>query len=496
MRIHVERRGEHQHSRGDRRHVNFGSRPTISVLVCGIMEAGDDALNRKKKRRHHHHHHDDGSERSSRHHKHKHVHDESDSKHHKSHKKSNRHHKCTHSQRHMHESATTAIHGGAELFVAFVEAHPKSRGELRSLLALLDGGQAVILEQIPDTTVRARLRCALEALGLRPATSPDGSLAFAAPDNSCLSREYAELLRDVHSAGNSSDSDPGTAAHELTAVHVAASCHHSDPVLPKRVYGVALPPAADLVIPSLAPAAPHGVHDDGDENEVASLDSSAVGPPLPTGEEAACSSSDRWWKSTSKPAAAADADSGRAAPDSASRDGWMVSIPSGRGGLPTDQARQFLRRSREPVGECSAIWTETPAERLCKAAAAQDGESSFQPQPMTLAEAVAIASANAAAGKHPRAAFASQASGGGARSEQPGAKSLVEVHAEIKRSDAKSRSGNAEWEGQHPWKPWNRDTDLDVRAANPKGKESILNHVSAHFERTNPLPESCRRWIV
>jgi hypothetical protein len=115
---------------------------------------------------------------------------------------------------------------------------------------------------------------------------------------------------------------------------------------------------------------------------------------------------------------------------------------------------------------------------------------------MTLAEAVAIASANAAAGKHPRAAFASQASEGGARSEQPGAKSLVEVHAEIKRSDSKSRSCKAEWEGQHPWKPWNRDTDLDMRAANPKGKESILNHVSAHFERINPLPESCRRWIV
>ena len=467
-----------------------------SVLVCGIMEAGDDALNRKKKRRHHHHRHDDGSERSSRHHKDKRVHDESDSKHHKSHKKSNRHHKGTHSQRRMHESAATAIHGGAELFVAFVEAHPKSRGELRSLLALLDDGQAVILEQIPDTTVRARLRGALEALGLRPATSPDGSLAFAAPDNSCLSREYAELLRDVHSADSSSDSDPGTTAHERTAVHVAASCHHSHPVLPKRVYGVALPPAADLVIPSLAPATPHGVHDNGDESEVASFDSSAVGPSLPTGAEAACSSSDRWWKSTAKPAAAADADTGRAAPDSASRDGWMVSIPSGRGGLPTDQARQFLRRPREPVGECAASWTETPAERLCKAAAAQDGESSFQPPPMTLAEAVAIASANAAAGKHPRAAFASQASEGGARSEQPGAKSLVEVHAEIKRSDSKSRSGKAEWEGQHPWKPWNRDTDLDVRAANPKGKESILNHVSAHFERINPLPESCRRWIV
>lgn len=459
-----------------------------------MMEAGDDALDSKKKRRHHHHHHGDRSERSSRHHKDKRVHDESDSRHHKSHKKSKRHHKGTHSQRHMHAPAATAIHGLAELFVAFVEAHPKSRGELRSLLALLDDGQAVILEQIPDPTVRARLGCALEALGLRPATSPDGSLAFAAPDNSGLSREYAELLREVDDAGSSSDSDPGTTAHERTAEQAAASCHHSDPVQPKRVYGVALPPAADLVIPSLAPAAPHGVHDDGNEYEVAS-DSSEVGPSLPSGHEAACSSSDRWWKSTSKRAAAADADKGGAAPDSASRDGWMVSIPSGRGGLPTDQARQFLRRPRDPVGdECSVSWTETPAERLCKAAAAQDGESSFQPSPMTLAEAVAIASANAAAGKHPRAAFTSQASGRDARSEQPGAKSLVEVHAEIKRSDAKSKSGKAEWEGQHPWKPWNRDTDLDVRAANPKGKESILNHVSGHFERIQPA--SCRGWIA
>ena len=43
---------------------------------------------------------------------------------------------------------------------------------------------------------------------------------------------------------------------------------------------------------------------------------------------------------------------------------------------------------------------------------------------------------------------------------------------EAKKGGAKK----AGWEGKHPWRPWNRETDLDVRAANPKGKESITKH--------------------
>ena len=95
------------------------------------------------------------------------------------------------------------------------------------------------------------------------------------------------------------------------------------------------------------------------------------------------------------------------------------------------------------------------------------------------AEAVALAKQNAAAGKRPRG-FETSAGGGaetgGGADDGPKPKTLVELHQEQQASEKAAKKGKADWEGQHPWKPWNRDTDLDVRKANPKGKESILNN--------------------
>ena len=65
---------------------------------------------------------------------------------------------------------------------------------------------------------------------------------------------------------------------------------------------------------------------------------------------------------------------------------------------------------------------------------------------------------------------------GGGADDGPKPKTLVELHQEQQASEKAAKKGKADWEGQHPWKPWNRDTDLDVRKANPKGKESILNN--------------------
>ena len=96
---------------------------------------------------------------------------------------------------------------------------------------------------------------------------------------------------------------------------------------------------------------------------------------------------------------------------------------------------------------------------------------------MTLAEAAALAHATAANRSRPAASFGSSATGkGGDGSDgRPKPKSLVEVHAEQKAS-AKQKNAKADWEGHHPWKPFDRDTDLDIRAAKPKSKETILNN--------------------
>lgn len=92
---------------------------------------------------------------------------------------------------------------------------------------------------------------------------------------------------------------------------------------------------------------------------------------------------------------------------------------------------------------------------------------------MTLAEAVAAATANAA-GKRGRSTSDSMSKP--PSSDAPAAKSLVDMHAEAQAASKKAKKEKAEWEGQHPWKPWNRETDLDIRGVNPKGKESILNN--------------------
>ena len=87
-----------------------------------------------------------------------------------------------------------------------------------------------------------------------------------------------------------------------------------------------------------------------------------------------------------------------------------------------------------------------------------------------------MARENAANGKRPRG-FESKRSGGGGGGDgdAPKAKSLVEEHAERQASEKAAKKGKAEWEGNHPWKPWDRDKDLDIRASKPKSKESMLN---------------------
>ena len=195
---------------------------------------------------------------------------------------------------------------------------------------------------------------------------------------------------------------------------------------------------------------------------------------------------ERWWQreqAVPKPAPVAE-DESSAAARATSRDDWMVSLPTGRSGLTADsgQARQFSRNGTAGgvLPSDLAMWTETPADRERKAAAKWGsadggGGSSSSSQPMTLADAVAIASANAAAGKRPRE-MATSSGGEGSGSQPPAAKSLVDLNAERLAAEAKQggKKQKADWEGQHPWRPWDREKDLDIRQVNPKGKESVL----------------------
>lgn len=65
-------------------------------------------------------------------------------------------------------------------------------------------------------------------------------------------------------------------------------------------------------------------------------------------------------------------------------------------------------------------------------------------------------------------------------------KSLVEKHQEIARSRSKKKSkqdqSEQEWEGQHPWKPWDREKDLTAGRLNVKlDAENMSQGLSSRF---------------
>jgi hypothetical protein len=166
------------------------------------------------------------------------------------------------------------------------------------------------------------------------------------------------------------------------------------------------------------------------------------------------------------------------------REEWMTALPADRHGLVgggVGGPRQFARESNQIfAGVPDASWTAAPKQEVggvggegdAAVSAAAVGPS----RPMSLAEAASLARANAASGRRVQPPSTRQAAGGGGGSDTTAAKSLVDVHAELQASEKKAKQGKAEWEGAHPWKPWNRETDLDIRAAKPKGVESMLKN--------------------
>lgn len=64
-------------------------------------------------------------------------------------------------------------------------------------------------------------------------------------------------------------------------------------------------------------------------------------------------------------------------------------------------------------------------------------------------------------------------------------KSLVEKHQETARSRLKKKSKQDkvnEWEGQHPWKPWDREKDLTAGRQNVKlDSENMSQGLSSRF---------------
>lgn len=135
------------------------------------------------------------------------------------------------------------------------------------------------------------------------------------------------------------------------------------------------------------------------------------------------------------------------------RDEWMTTLPPERkpGGMPT-HTTNFSRNSKEGRGD-TRVWTDTPSDRAQKAK-------------MNYLEAYNEASALMSKEEEKKQKN-SDAQLVDEYNKAKRSKSLVEKHQEMARSGNSSKkkakkeaTTKQEWEGEHPWKPWDREKDL------------------------------------
>ncbi|KAK8317972.1 hypothetical protein V6Z12_A13G143900 [Gossypium hirsutum] len=141
------------------------------------------------------------------------------------------------------------------------------------------------------------------------------------------------------------------------------------------------------------------------------------------------------------------------------RDEWMTTLPPERKPGVTMQSTKFSKSAKEGRGDTS-VWTDTPLERAQKAK-------------MHYLEAYNEAAALASNEEEKMKRSSSDADLVDKYNKEKRSKSLVQKHQEEaskrpkKKSKQQSEKEKDEWEGKHPWKPWDREKDLTA------GRQSV-----------------------
>ncbi|KAL0361842.1 UNVERIFIED_CONTAM: Chaperone protein DnaJ 2 [Sesamum radiatum] len=140
------------------------------------------------------------------------------------------------------------------------------------------------------------------------------------------------------------------------------------------------------------------------------------------------------------------------------RDEWMTTLPPERKpGMTMHSTTRFSKSSKEGRGDTSA-WTDTPLERAQKAK-------------MNYLEAYNEAAALASSEQEKKRVNA-DAKLVDRYNKAKRSKSLMEKQQDSLRKRPKKKgkqeSAKEEWEGNHPWKPWDREKDLTAGRQNVK----------------------------
>lgn len=159
-----------------------------------------------------------------------------------------------------------------------------------------------------------------------------------------------------------------------------------------------------------------------------------------------------------------------------SRDEWMTTLPPERkpGGMPT-QSRSFSKNSKEGRGDTS-VWTDNPLDRAQKAK-------------MNYLEAYNEAAA-LASNEEEKQRGSADADLVDKYNKAKRSKSLVQKHQEEASSRSKKKSKQkqekGEWVGQHPWKPWDREKDLEAGRKSIKlDSDNMSQGLSSRFSSGN-----------
>lgn len=128
------------------------------------------------------------------------------------------------------------------------------------------------------------------------------------------------------------------------------------------------------------------------------------------------------------------------------RDEWMTTLPPERkAGVPMHSTKSFSMNGKEGRGDTS-VWTDTPLDR------AQKAQQSYLE---AYNKTKAIAEGDDVKSKNPDASIVDK------YNTSKRSVSLVQKHRDSKKEKKKQKQHEKEeWEGNHPWKPWDREKDL------------------------------------
>ncbi|KAK9107669.1 hypothetical protein Syun_023680 [Stephania yunnanensis] len=156
------------------------------------------------------------------------------------------------------------------------------------------------------------------------------------------------------------------------------------------------------------------------------------------------------------------------------REEWMTTLPPERkAGVSMHSTTSFSRGGKAGRGDTSS-WTDTPLEKAQKAK-------------MNYLEAYNEAAA--LAGRAEKKRTNSDAALVDQYNSIKRSKTLMQKHHEERSSERKTKKEEKkkdEWEGQHPWKPWDREKDLTAGQLKVNlDSESMVQGLSSRFSSGN-----------